>query len=119
MARAGSHLPLAQEIRVRLPFIAAFLCMCTGIYIFIGRRYPAGYALAGLLFALTLPSLFFYMTEARAYAMMLGGVSLGMVFWQSAAEQPDKQAKRMMIAMRHLPELLRKVAAWEKKLGGE
>ena len=86
MARAGGHLPLAPEIAVRFPFIMAFLCMCVGIYLFLRRRYPAGYALAGLLFALTLPSLFFYMTEARAYAMMLAGVSLGMVFWQSAAE---------------------------------
>ena len=85
MARAGSHLPLAPEIAVRMPFIVAFLCMCAGIYIFLRRRYPAGYALAGLFFGLTLPSLFFFMTEARAYAMMLAGVSLGMVFWQSAA----------------------------------
>jgi len=33
--------------------------------------------------------------------------------------QPDKEMKRQFIAVRHLPELLRKVAAWEKKLTGE
>ena len=33
--------------------------------------------------------------------------------------QPDKQAKRILIAMQRLPDLLKKVAAWEKKLGGE
>ena len=33
--------------------------------------------------------------------------------------QPDKQAKRILIAMQRLPDLLKKVAAWEKKLSGE
>jgi UDP-3-O-[3-hydroxymyristoyl] glucosamine N-acyltransferase len=33
--------------------------------------------------------------------------------------QPDKQAKRIMIAMQRLPDLLKKVAVWEKKLSGE
>ncbi len=33
--------------------------------------------------------------------------------------QPDKDMKRQFIAVRKLPELLRKVAAWEKKLTGE
>ncbi len=33
--------------------------------------------------------------------------------------QPDKQAKRIMIAMQRLPDLLKKIAAWEKKLSGE
>jgi UDP-3-O-[3-hydroxymyristoyl] glucosamine N-acyltransferase len=38
--------------------------------------------------------------------------------WLGIPAQPDKQAKRMMIAMQRLPDLLRKVAAWEKKLTG-
>jgi UDP-3-O-[3-hydroxymyristoyl] glucosamine N-acyltransferase len=38
--------------------------------------------------------------------------------WLGIPAQPDKQAKRMMIAMMRLPELLRKVAEWEKKLTG-
>ena len=33
--------------------------------------------------------------------------------------QPDKQAKRILIALQRLPDLLKKVAAWEKKLSGE
>lgn len=37
--------------------------------------------------------------------------------WLGIPAQPDKQAKRMMIAMMRLPDLLKKVAAWEKKLG--
>lgn len=86
VARVGGWAPLPPELSVRLPFMLAFLCMCLGIYVFLRRRYSAGYALAGLLLPLALPGLFYYMTEARAYALMLGGASLGMVFWQSAAE---------------------------------
>jgi len=32
---------------------------------------------------------------------------------------PDKQTKRQMIAIQHLPELLRRVAELEKKIGGK
>ena len=39
--------------------------------------------------------------------------------WLGIPAQPDKQAKRIVIAIQRLPELLKKVAAWEKKLGGE
>lgn len=38
--------------------------------------------------------------------------------WLGIPAQPDKQAKRMMIAMMRLPDLLKKVAEWEKKLTG-
>jgi UDP-3-O-[3-hydroxymyristoyl] glucosamine N-acyltransferase len=38
--------------------------------------------------------------------------------WLGTPAQPDKQAKRVVIALQRLPELLRKVAMWEKKLGG-
>ena len=39
--------------------------------------------------------------------------------WLGIPAQPDRQAKRVMIALQRLPDLLKKVAAWEKKLGGE
>jgi UDP-3-O-[3-hydroxymyristoyl] glucosamine N-acyltransferase len=39
--------------------------------------------------------------------------------WLGLPALPDKQAKRMMLALRRLPDLLKKVAAWEKKLGGD
>ncbi len=39
--------------------------------------------------------------------------------WLGIPAQPDRQAKRVMIAMQRLPDLLKKVAAWEKKLTGE
>jgi len=37
--------------------------------------------------------------------------------WLGAPAQPDKQAKRQMIAIQHLPELLRRVRKIEQKLG--
>ena len=36
--------------------------------------------------------------------------------WLGAPAQPDKEFKRQVIALRHLPDLLKKVSAWEKKL---
>jgi UDP-3-O-[3-hydroxymyristoyl] glucosamine N-acyltransferase len=39
--------------------------------------------------------------------------------WLGIPAQPDRQTKRMLIAVQRLPDLLRKVAAWEKKLGVE
>src|SRR5204862_7330874 len=37
--------------------------------------------------------------------------------WFGYPAQPDRQTKRQMIALNHLPELLRRVAELEKKLG--
>jgi UDP-3-O-[3-hydroxymyristoyl] glucosamine N-acyltransferase len=37
--------------------------------------------------------------------------------WLGSPAQPDKQVKRQMIAVQHLPELLRRVAELERKLG--
>jgi UDP-3-O-[3-hydroxymyristoyl] glucosamine N-acyltransferase len=38
--------------------------------------------------------------------------------WLGIPAQPDKQAKRVMISVQRLPDLLKKVAEWEKKLTG-
>jgi UDP-3-O-[3-hydroxymyristoyl] glucosamine N-acyltransferase len=39
--------------------------------------------------------------------------------WLGSPAQPDKQTKRQMIAIQHLPDLLKRVAELEKKLGGK
>lgn len=39
--------------------------------------------------------------------------------WFGSPAQPDREFKRQIIALRHLPDLLKKIAAWEKKFGGE
>ena len=38
--------------------------------------------------------------------------------WLGYPAMPEKQAKRVMIAMQRLPELFKKIAAWERKLTG-
>jgi Dolichyl-phosphate-mannose-protein mannosyltransferase len=85
-ARLGLRLPLAPEISLRLPFMLAFLCMSAGMYVFVRRRYAPGYALAALAIPMMLPDLFFYITEARAYALMLGAASLASCCWQAALD---------------------------------
>jgi len=37
--------------------------------------------------------------------------------WLGSPAKPDRQTKREWVAVMHLPELLKKVATWEKKLG--
>jgi len=39
--------------------------------------------------------------------------------WLGSPAQPDREMKRMFIAMQRLPDLLKKIAEWERKLGGK
>ncbi|MEY4916582.1 MAG: UDP-3-O-(3-hydroxymyristoyl)glucosamine N-acyltransferase [Verrucomicrobiota bacterium] len=39
--------------------------------------------------------------------------------WMGIPAQPHGQAKRVLIALQRLPDLMKKIATWEKKLGGE
>ena len=38
--------------------------------------------------------------------------------WMGTIAQPDREYKRQLIALRQLPDLLKKISAWEKKFGG-
>jgi hypothetical protein len=81
--RAGLILPFSPEIASRLPFTFAFLVMSWCMFGFVHRRYPAGYALAALIFS-AYPLLFYFATEARAYALVLAAAGVGLYSWQSA-----------------------------------
>ncbi len=85
VGHVGVMLPLPTEISVRLPFILAFLCMCLGIYWFVRRRYPAGYALAALTMAVVFPDLYSFMTYSRAYTLELGAAGIALCCWQAAS----------------------------------
>jgi UDP-3-O-[3-hydroxymyristoyl] glucosamine N-acyltransferase len=37
--------------------------------------------------------------------------------WMGSPARPDRQAKRQLIAIQHLPDLLKRVAELEEKLG--
>ena len=39
--------------------------------------------------------------------------------WLVSPAQPDREMKRIFIAMQRLPDLLKKIAEWERKLGGK
>ena len=39
--------------------------------------------------------------------------------WLGAPAQPDRQFKRQVIAIQRLPDLLKRIAEWERKLGGK
>jgi UDP-3-O-[3-hydroxymyristoyl] glucosamine N-acyltransferase len=39
------------------------------------------------------------------------------VKWMGSPAQPDREFKRQIIALQHLPDLLKKISAWEKKFG--
>jgi len=82
----GMKLPLPTEIGLRLPFILAFLCMCLCIYGFVRRRYPASNALAALIMPVLFSELYYFMTAARAYALVLCATGLALMFWQNASE---------------------------------
>lgn len=86
VARIGLELPLPPEIALRLPFMAAYLGMCLGLYGFVRRRYAAGYALAAAMLPMTFPPVFGLMITARSYPLMLTAASLAIWFWQAAAE---------------------------------
>jgi hypothetical protein len=83
IARVGLMLPIGPELGSRLPFTVAYLVMCLCVFGFVHRRYPAGYALATLIFAL-IQSFFYFATDARAYALVLAGAGVAMLCWQSA-----------------------------------
>lgn len=83
VARAGLMLPIGPELGSRLPFTFAYLVMCWCIYRFVHHRYPAGYALAAMIYPLH-HVIFYYATEARAYALVLAGTAVAMLSWQSA-----------------------------------
>ncbi len=83
VARLGLMLPIGPEMGSRLPFTFAYLIMCLCVYRFVHRCYPAGYALAAMIFFLN-STIFTLATEARAYALVLAGASIAMISWQSA-----------------------------------
>jgi hypothetical protein len=85
IVRVGLMLPFGPEIASRLPFTFAFLVMCLCVFGFVRRRYPAGYALAALILSFS-PLLFYFATEARAYAVVLAGAGVALYSWQSAVD---------------------------------
>jgi len=70
----------------RLPFSAFFLVLCVCIFQFVSKHCPAVYAGAAMIFP-ALTTAFYWATEIRGYAMVLGFTGLALLCWQQAGEQ--------------------------------
>ncbi len=68
---------------VRLPSILAFLAGSLCLYRFVANRLAAGYGLLALLVFWGSP-FFYYATEARPYAMVIGCLGLTLLCWDRA-----------------------------------
>lgn len=70
----------------RMPFAIAFLICCISIFVFVARRCPAVYAGAAMIFP-TLTLMFYYATEIRCYALILGTTGIALVCWQAVEQE--------------------------------
>lgn len=77
------QLPGRPEIILRLPSNLAYLVTCFCLWIFLRRRYTAGFA-SSAVFLLPQGLTLFFASEARAYAFVMMGTAIAMVCWQSA-----------------------------------
>ena len=73
-----------NEIGFRVPSMLAFWTMCVCLFVFLRRRVPASYAIAGMLLPMvTAAAPFAY--EARPYGLLLCFAGIALVAWQAAA----------------------------------
>ncbi len=84
--RASTHLFGLSDYAVRLPSILAFLIGSLSLYRFVGRRLDGWYALLAMLVFWASP-FFYYATEARPYALVIGFLGATLLLWQRAVEQ--------------------------------
>jgi hypothetical protein len=69
----------------RVPYIFGFWLMSVCIFRFVARRCPPIYGAAAMIFPL-ITSAFYYASEARPYALVMGFTALALVFWQQILE---------------------------------
>lgn len=83
---AALKLPFGPEVDGRLPSFIGLLVLLGSTYVFVHRRYPAGYALAALvpLFASPLAP---FAWMAKGYMLEFGALGFAMLCWQTALEQ--------------------------------
>ena len=74
----------------RVPAICGFWLAEAGIFMFAGRRYPWSYAFATMLIA-PITSVYFYATDGRPYALVIGLGAMAMVCWQRASEGSSRR----------------------------
>ena len=85
LSAISEHVFGANEFGLRFPSLVEFAVMAACLYIFLKRRLPWTFAMAGMLAPLLTPAAR-YSHEARPYALVLALGSIALVAWQAAAE---------------------------------
>jgi hypothetical protein len=87
-----------NEFGLRLPSVIAFWVMALCLYVFLRRRLPWQFAVAGMLLpALTAAGRYSY--EARPYALVLALAGIALVAWQAAAEGRTRRTALTVLAV--------------------
>jgi len=96
LTRASVHLLGNDAWGLRLPSVAGYLLFCLSLYWFVGRRTSKLYGLLAFIFP-CLTGCWYYATEGRPYALVLGCTGLAAVCWQSIAMHRGR--KLMLIGL--------------------
>ena len=92
------HLPLAEEISVRIAPIAGLAILAFCLIVFVGRRLGLPYGLiAGSIVLLIGTNTEFTLLEARPYGILVGFVGVTLIGWQAAADE-DGEWRRFGLA---------------------
>ena len=89
LTRASVAMLGANELGYRFPALFGFWVMCLCLFAFVHRRSSVLHAAAAMLLPICLGA-GKYATEARPYGLLLGACGVGLVAWQSAADDRDR-----------------------------
>ncbi len=89
------HIPIRQELAVRLPEILAYFLATVCCSLFVAARLPLAYVLPVVCFMLLSES-YDYAYEARPYALVLACAAATLLAWQAAASPGISSARRRL-----------------------
>lgn len=78
--------PADTHVAMRLPSLVGYLLSLLGIYLFVGKRFPASARLVAVLL-ITLSPFREYALEARSYAALVGLLAMAACCWQRVDEK--------------------------------
>jgi hypothetical protein len=86
-----------SEFGVRFPSVIEFWVMALCLYVYLKRRLPWQFAIAGMLLPVLTAGRYSY--EARPYALVLALAGIALVAWQAAAEGRRRRAALVVLAV--------------------
>ncbi len=96
--RASTELFGESAYAVRLPSILAFLAGSLCLYRFAARRFNSWYGLLAMLVFWASP-FFYYATEARPYALVIGFLGLTLLLWQRTIGSPRNATTLLLLGL--------------------